>query len=276
MNNLDELIICIPTYKRKWPTILSLIRTNQDLTFNMFVRKDDYDIGYYDEPQFKLSNLKFIPIDNVECIGTTREVILQYSIQQGYKYCFMIDDTQYGLHDTTNRILKFSTILNACLKRFETDNCKDRAVAFNFSRKAFSTSVNKQKTYFISQLCQTYILNCEICKNYDLHFKKLNDVGIEDLCFYIEAADKDLIVLSDTRFIRIGECPSKKREGGCHYNMEGKTERETQNIRAYKLADYVNKYIVDKNFLQKVDSILHPGTFYYKFNTKYAKTKLIK
>lgn len=276
MNNLDKLIICIPTYKRKWPTILSLIRANQDLTFNMFVRKDDYDIGYYNEPQFKLSNLNFIPIDNVECIGTTREAILQYSIQQGYDYCFMIDDTQYGLHDTTNRISKFSTILNACLKRFETDSCKDRAVAFNFSRKAFSTSANKQKTYFISQLCQTYILNCKICKNYNLHFKKMNDVGIEDLCFYIEAADKELIVLSDTRFIRIGECSSKKREGGCHYNMEGKTERETQNIRAYKLANYVDKYVVDKNFLQKVDSILYPGTFYCKFNTKYAKTKLIK
>lgn len=275
---IDNLIICIPTYKRKWPSILSIIRTNQDLTFHMFVRKDDFNNKYYDEPQFKLNNLKLIPIDNVDCIGSTRESILQYAINFGYKYCFMIDDTQYGIHDTTNRVKYLSTILENCIKRFETDKYKDVAFAFNFSRKAFSTNLKKQKTYFISQLCQTYILNCDICKKYDLHFKSMQEVGIEDLDFYIEAADKGLIALSDTRFIRIGEHPSIKREGGCHYNMEGKTERDTQNIRADKLADYIikNDNIKDKLFLKRVDSVLYPGTYYYKFDTKYAKQKLIK
>ena len=46
---LDNLIICIPTYKRKWLSILPLIRQNQDLIFHLFVRKDDFDKGYYYE-----------------------------------------------------------------------------------------------------------------------------------------------------------------------------------------------------------------------------------
>lgn len=277
MSNLDSLIICIPTYKRKWPTILSTIRANQDLTFNMFVREDDYNNGYYNEEQFKLPNLKFIPINNVVCIGTTRDAILQYAINNGYKYCFMIDDTQYGIHDTTNRIKYLSTILENCIERFDEDKFKNKAIAFNFSRKSFVNTYGKTDTYFISQLCQTYILNCDLCKKYNMHFKAMNEVGIEDLDFYIESADRGLITLSDTRFIRIGEHPSIKREGGCHYNMEGKTERDTQNIRADKLMNYImtNNDIKDKNFLQKVDSVLYPGTYYYKFNTKYAKKKLL-
>lgn len=275
---LDKLIICIPTYKRKWLSILPLIRQNQDLMFHLFVRADDYENNYYNEEQFKLNNIKFIPMNNVVCIGTTRDYILQYAINNNYKYCFMIDDTQYGIHDTTNRIKYLSTILENCLKRFETDKYSDKAFAFLFSRKAFSTSLNKQKTYFISQLCQTYILNCDICKQYDLHFDAMNDVGIEDLCFYIKACDKGLIALSDTRFIRIGEHPSIKREGGCHYEMEGQTERHTQNIRADKLSNYImnDDNIKDKQFLKRVDSVLYPGTYYYKFDTKYAKQKLIK
>ena len=275
---LDNLIICIPTYKRKWLSILPLIRQNQDLIFHLFVRKDDFDKGYYYEKQFMLDNIRFIPITNVDCIGTTRDCILQYAIIKGYKYCLMIDDTQYGLHYITNKIKYLSTILKNCIDRFETDKYKDKAFSFVFSRKAFSTDLKRQKTYFLSQLCQTYILNCEICKKYDLHFKPMNEVGIEDLDFYIEACDKGLIALSDTRFIRIGEHPSIKREGGCHYNMEGTTERHTQNIRADKLADYImtNDNIKDKNFLKRVDSVLYPGTYYYKFNTKYAKQKLIR
>lgn len=276
-DDLSKLIICIPTYKRKWPAILSVIRANQDLIFNMFVRENDYEAGYYNDEQFKINNLKFVTLSNVNCIGTTREAILQYAINNGYKYCFMIDDTQYGIHDLTNSMKNLSSILKICIRRFETDKCNNAAVAFNFSRKAFTDANGIIETYFISQLCQTYILNCDICKKYDMHFKPMNEVGIEDLDFYIESASKGLIVLSDTRFIRIGEHPSVKREGGCHYNMEGKTERDTQNIRADKLADYImaNDNIADKNFLQKVNSILYPGTYYYKFNTKYAKKKLL-
>lgn len=274
----NSICICIPTYKRKWLSILSLIRQYKNLTFTLFVRRSEFNNGYYNEAQFKLQNIKFALLDNVNCIGETREAILQYCINNNYEYCLMIDDTQYGLHDTTNRIKGFDTILSNCIERFETDKYKDKAFAFVFSRKAFSTALNKQKTYFISQLCQTYILNCKICKEYDLHFKRMQDVGIEDLDFYIEACDKGLIALSDTRFIRIGEHPSIKREGGCHHNMEGSTERDTQTIRADKLAEYImnNADIKDKNFLKRVDSVLYVGTYYYKFDTKYAKQKLLK
>ena len=273
----DKLLICIPTYKRKWPSILPIIRQNDDLTFMLCVRKDEYLSGYYNEPQFNLQNIQYMLLDNVHCIGETREAILQYAINNNYNYCFMIDDTQYGLHDTTNRIKYLSTILDNCIERFETDKLKDKAFAFLFSRKAFSTTIKNQKTYFISQLCQTYILNCKICKDYDLHFKRMDEVGIEDLDFYIEAVNKGLVALSDTRFIRIGEHPSIKRDGGCHYEMEGKTNRDTQNIRADKLAVYINtRQDIDKNFLKRVDSVLYHGTYYYKFNTKYAKEKLCK
>lgn len=275
MNN--EMIVCVPTYKRKWPVILSCIRSNKNITFYLFVRKSDYDNHYYDDEQFKLKNIVFVPIENVNCIGETREAILQYAISNKYKYCFMIDDTQYGLQDITDTYKSLYSILNACISRFEEDSKKDTSFAFVFHRKV--KYVNRcLKTYFLSQLCQTYILNCDVCKKYNLHFKAMKDVGIEDLDFYIEAADKNLVALSDTRFIRVGEPASISREGGCHYNMEAATNCETQLIRAKKLINYItsNNCITDKNFLKIQQSILYPGTFYCKFDSEYARKKLIK
>lgn len=271
MYTLDDLIICIPTFKRKWPAILSLIRYTDDLTFYLCVREDDYNAGYYDEVQFKLPNIKYMLIKDVECIGETREQIIQQSIQMGYKFCLMMDDTQYGIHDTTNRITTLKTILQNCLNRFETDVYRKKAFAFNFARKAFSTTPKKQQTYFITQLCQTYILNLDVVKKYDLHFKKMSVVGVEDLTFYYEACKKKLVCLSDTRFIRIGQMPSTKKEGGCHYGNENRKERDVQNERFDILLRYFREHNYEGPLLKKVDSVLNPGTVYYKLNTKYAK-----
>lgn len=275
MQDLSKLIICIPSYKRDNPVILSTIAHTENLTFHLCVRRSEYENGYYDKPQFKLSNLKFILLDNVNCIGETREAILQESIKLGYKYCMMIDDTQFGLHDITNRIQNLKTILSNCIERFETDKFKDRAFAFIFSRKAFSTIPKKCKTYFISQLCQTYILNLDIIQKYDLHFKSMNTVGVEDLMFYYEAARKGLIALSDTRFIRIGLMPSVKKKGGCHTGNEKRNEQDVQNERFAILVNYCKQQNYTEPFIKRVDSILYPGTFYYKFDTKYAKKKLL-
>lgn len=277
MKDLSKLIVCVPTYKRKWPAVLSLIRYTDDIDFYLCVRKEDYEAGYYDEPQFKLPNLKFMVIDDVRCIGTTREAILRQSIELGYKYCFMLDDTQYGLHDTTNRIITLRTILHNCLERFESDKYADRAIAFNFARKAFSTIPKAQKTYFISQLCQTYIINLDLVQKYDLHFGAMDTVGVEDLMFYYTACNKGLVVLSDTRFIRIGQTPSTKKEGGCHYGNERRQERDVQNERFAIMLQYMDSLpeSYDKAFIKRVDSVLHPGTCYYKLDTKYAKKTLL-
>lgn len=276
MEDLSKLIICIPTYKRENPAILSLIRYTPNLDFYLCVRTSEYLSGYYDKPQFKLDNLKFMLLDEPQCIGETREQIMQRAIQDGYEYCLMIDDTQFGLHDTTNRITTLKTILSNCLKRFATDKYKDKAFAFIFSRKSFLNGPKKCKTYFLSQLCQTYILNLGICKEYDLHFKPMNVVGVEDLMFYYEAACKGLIALSDTRFIRIGLMPSVKKEGGCHVGNEKRHEQDVQNERFAILTKYYEEQGYTEPFIKRVDSVLYPGTFYYKFDTKYAKHKFIK
>lgn len=275
MNDLSKLIICIPSYKRDNPVILSTITHTDNLTFHFCVRRSDYENGYYDKPQFKLPNLKFMLLDNVNCIGETRDAILQESIKLGYKYCMMIDDTQFGLHDITNRIQNLKTILSNCIDRFETDKLKDKAFAFIFSRKAFSTVPNKCATYFISQLCQTYILNLDVIQKYDLHFKKMSIVGVEDLMFYYEAARKGLVALSDTRFIRIGLMPSVKKTGGCHVGNEKRNEQDVQNERFAILTNYCKQQNYTEPFIKRVNSVLYPGTFYYKFDTKYAKKKLL-
>lgn len=282
MRDISNLIVCVPSFRRKWPAILSFIRYTEDVTFYLCVRKEEYDNGYYNEVQFDLLNLKFMLLENVSCIGETRDAILQKSIELGYKYCLMMDDTQYGIHDTTNRIQTFKTILSNCIDRFETDPFANRAIAFNFARKAFSTDVKRQKTYFITQLCQTYIINLELVKKYDLHFKRMDVVGVEDLTFYAESYLKGLIVLSDTRFIRIGQMPSVKKSGGCHVGNEHRKERDVQNERFATMLKYFADNNLDINCIKYVDSVLYPGTGYYKFDCKkalklmYDKYHLIK
>ena len=273
MSNINDVMICVPTFKRKWPAILSFIRYTDNVKFHLFVRKDDYDAGYYDEPQFKLDNVEFVILEGVRCIGTTRESILQEAIRRGYKYCMMIDDTQYGLHDTSDRIKTFKTMVETCLERFDKDVHRHKAFAFNYSRKAFTNSLDKCEVYFISQLCQTYILNLDIIQKYDLHFKPMDEVGIEDLTFYYEACAKGLVALSDTRFIRIGQTPSTKKTGGCHDGNEKRSEQDVQNERCALLKEYFEKMGYNEPYLKRVDSVLFPGTFYYKLNTRYAREK---
>lgn len=275
-DRLKEMIICIPTYKRKWPSILACIRLNQDLDFTMFVRKDDYETGYYDEPQFKLDNLNFVVIDGVHELGMTREKMLQYAINKGYKYCMQIDDSQFGLQDITGQYVRLSEIINECLLRFETDKHKDKAFVMNFIRNV--ENVESFQQYFLSQLCQTFILNCKVCKQYDLHFYSLDECGLEDLSFVIHAADKGLIELSDARFIRIGRPGSVVGEkGGCHEEDDKNKYLQLNIKRAKDIERYVMNCndIKDKQFLLVKQSILYPGTTYCKFNCDYARRKLL-
>lgn len=273
-DRLNDLCITIPTYKRKWPNFLQLVRQCDNLTFHVFVRENDYNNGYYNEPQFDLPNIKFVLLNDVHELGETRERMLQYAINNNYKYNLQMDDSQYGLQDTTGKINYFDSILLNCINRFETDIYKDKAFAFNFARKAYSNNIKKQKTYFLSQFCQTFILNCEICKQYDLHFHCLDYCGLEDLSFIIHAVNKGLIELSDTRFIKTGTAPClPSSKGGCHdCNYKELNRKRVEGIYNYVMS---TDNIIDKNFLQKVDSILYPETYYYKFNTKYAKKKLL-
>lgn len=275
MTNLPDVIVCVPTYKRKWPAILSLIRYTPNVTFTLCVRKEDYDAGYYDDAQFNLPNIEYMLLTNVKCIGTTREFIVQESIRRGYKYCMMIDDTQYGIHDIHNRMHTFSGILRNCVNRLETDVLRDKAFGLNFTRKTFKQKFSSEETYFVSQLCQTYILNLDVIKKYDLHFGAMDTVGVEDLIFYYEACRKNLVCLNNTRFIRIGQMPSVKKEGGCHYGNERKCEQDVQNERFAILEQYVKTMNYTEPYLKRVDSILYPGTFYYKLDTKTAKKMIV-
>lgn len=272
-----EFIICIPTYKRKWPTILSCIRLNQDLEFVMFVRKEDYDNGYYNEPQFKIDNLKFITIDNVEELGMTREKILQYAIDNNYKYCMQIDDSQFGLQDVSDKYRKLSEIIEYCIKRFKNDKYKDKAFAMNFCREAYY--IRPYDQYFISQLCQTFILNCKVCKEHDLHFRNLNECGLEDLAFTIEAVDKGLVELTDTRFIRVGRPGAVRGEkGGCHDDDNENKYRELNIRRTNTIINYVknNNNIKDKLLLEVSRDFFHLNLFYCRFNDVYARKKILK
>lgn len=242
----------------------------------MFVRKDDYEAGYYNKPQFKLNNLSFVAIDGVHELGMTREKILQYAINNSYDYCMQIDDSQFGLQDITGQHVRLSEIIDECLLRFKTDKYADKAFAMNFIRDVEDVKLFKQ--YFLSQLCQTFILNCKVCKQYDLHFHSLDNCGLEDLSFVIHAADKGLIELTDARFIRIGRPGSVVGEkGGCH----GEDDKDKYLQLNIKRAKDIEKYVMncddikDKQFLLVRQSILYPGTTYYTFDCEYARRKLL-
>lgn len=263
----NDMMICIPSYKRKNPRILSFIQKNPQIQFFFCVRKDEYENGFYNEPQFTLNNISFMLLENVHCIGETREQIMQNCIKLQKKYCFMIDDTQF---DFKYDDYSFDEILKYCLERLQNNKYADKAFSFIFSRK------HSNELYFGSQFCQAYILNLDIIKEYDLHFKPMNEVGIEDLTFYCEAAQKGLIALCDGRIVRVGEIPSVKKEGGCHVGNEHREEIDVQNERHAKFIAYYEKMHYDKRFIQKVNSILFPGSWYYKFDTLRVRKMLIK
>lgn len=272
---MDNVIICIPTYRRKWPSILSCVRLNSSLTFHMFVRKKDYDDGYYNCEQFKISNLKLIPMTDVDEIGMTREKMLEYAIEHHYKYCMQIDDSQFGLQDIYGKIFWLEDIIKTCINELEKDKNYDRIFCINFARKIDGNKIGIN--YFFKQMVQTFIINCDVCKKYNLHFDNIHDCGLEDILFAIRAVDKGLIEFTDSRFIRIGRPGSIKGEvGGCH-DTDGDKYIAINKAKTDKLIEYIEnaKDISDKKLLLAKPSVWYPGTFCCQLNTNYAKEKLL-
>ena len=266
----QRLCICIPTYKRKWPNILQLVRSEPRLPFYMFVRKSEWEAGYYDEPQFKIDNLHFVQLDNVKELGETREAIMQWARDNNYNFCMQIDDSQFGIMDISKIDDGLEHILIECMRRFRTDKCKDRAFAYDFARHITKDYDHKNhETYFLGMLCQTFIINVDLCKKYDMHFQSVEVGGIEDLPFYFTGMDNGLVCLSDYRFLKAGREPCQQKAhitGGCHTN-------ETSPLRYRQTKVYpkwLDDHIKDKNLF------LHMGKFnMHLLNRQYAIKKLV-
>ena len=274
MSKIDDInnniLICIPTYRRQFIDAMCMIKNNPQIRFNICVRKDEYENGYYDIPFFDGNdNVRFIKLENVDDIGTTREAILNYAYDHDYKYVLMIDDTIYSIVNI-GRKMSFVGILHNCLDRLENDPLASKAFGFIFPYHS-----QRLDTYFNTQLCQTYILNTKVCKENDLHFYRLKEVGVEDLYFYYQAVKKGLVALSDKQFVRIGQHPSApNRKGGCH--DENKRGSDEQTERMNKLLEVIeNDSEHDKEYIEKVHSVLYPGTQYIKMNTQLCYDRLI-
>lgn len=220
----DNLVICVPTYKRKNPKILKMVADNPNVEFHFCVRRELYEQGFY-QHLLNIKNIRIVPFNNLTNIGNTRREIVNFANWLGKKYCMMIDDTQTEIYDYKKQTNDLKIITDDIIQRFEEDNFQYYAASFTIGKR----KKKEQHLYFQGQLCQVFILNLEVLNRYGINFKDCDEVGIEDLAFNIDCIAKGLINLSDSRYVRRGLPPCLNKEGGNHHESDNYDEQYLQN-----------------------------------------------
>lgn len=266
--------ICIPTYKRKDILAFELIKNNAEVIFDLCVRKEEFESGFYDEPQFKLPNIRFTLLQDVHDIGDTRQRILEIAEDEGYKYCMMLDDTVSKLKHNSDRM---KDIIEQVEDRFETDPLADRAVAFIFGRKLGRKDVK----YFGGQLMTGYVFNVQNCMKYDLRFHRTTFCGIEDLDFFIQMLMKSCIMLSDNSYVVKSLKPCSFKSGGTHDGTNPQDDANKYNAK-FQLLDAWIKTVYDSkgifsvyrsNFVESADGT---NRFILRLDQDMARLMLIE
>lgn len=244
MNMNNVCMICIPTYNRKTPHILKLISEQSNCIFNLCVRHEELESGFYDS--FKnIKSIKLIDLGfNIHDLGETRRRIINLCISQNAKYCLMLDDGVDSIINCENPFMPLSAIINIVIDKINKDTLVNKVIGFTFYKqrnvKEDGTSIllntiNNYK-YFGFTPSQTVLLNIEMLKKYHINYSSISKHGIEDLAFFGDCLKKGLIFCSDKNFVYSGLEANMPKLGESHNNEtfeENEKRYDNMNIKCF-------------------------------------------
>ena len=218
MNNNWKLYV--PTYMRKSPRILEMLKKDKNLEMTFFVRKDLFENGYYNELK-NIDRLEFVLLENVHDLGDTREQMMIHAKKNNIKYVVMFDDCIDSLIDVNDLSKPISNCINECVNRLMTDKLKEFCIMFEFYRKSrHYSNMPLSSKYFLENPIQAFIVNVDLAFKEKINFHTKEIVGVEDEAFFAETLQHGLITCSNSDFIIDGELPGVKKEGGDHHNND--------------------------------------------------------
>lgn len=244
---MKRYAICIPTYKRKQPLCLKMLKEDSNVELNLFVRQELLDEKFYDELE-KRDRVNVISLGyGLHELGETRERIMQWCRDNEVKYCVMLDDGVYNIQssifsdiDSAYHITRTielmcnrmdwekENVIGASFMKYEAMNCYEHKTTLD---------KNIVEEYYLANVpTQAVLLDIKKCEKYDLHYKSLDKVGFEDCAFFVDALKKGCLYASAPQWLFAAIVPNAVKPGGSHEkttNLEYKYDFQMKRCKEY-------------------------------------------
>lgn len=254
--------ICIASYSRPEASLLHEMKQNPIFKDSLlFIRKEEYDI-YEKWGDF----FKIIKLSNVDNIGDTRRVLVNYCVKHGIDSMYMLDDdineVQYLIPSRTSggvECMRTYSVVNQVKKAVDPiafmmwqyiidEKCSQEVVLSAPVYRPFSWALkhkNAKLQYNAADCIQCIKLNIKMLYDNDINYRSTKIVGPSDYALQFECMSKGLktIQLKD---IEYGAKAMGDGEGGCsasEYNvlfngdmnkvMEDRHRRFMENVCGY-------------------------------------------
>lgn len=244
MNEKNYIVTCL-TYKRKDPKIFTMLREDKTLTIYFGVRREELNAGFYEDWKTLefADRIKFIPLDNVIDAGDTRQKILDWCYDKGYKYVVQFDDTVRFLRNTCAPYISTSSIIRSAIDVIEAHDKKP--IGFVFDRPG-SKNYKIRKTYI-----QAWIIDVQRLHASGVKFRCVKDVGWDDFVFSWEVHNAGYFTVTDPHLIRFAKStyPWANEAGGTHVGESFDVESmiAKNNARCVKAKQFLEETFGAKN-----------------------------
>lgn len=225
---MSELFrICVPTYKREKPLCLQLLEKDESIVLHLYVRKAEYESGFYDGIKQKRIVFHLIS-DNTVDIGDTRKQVLESCIEDKVKYCVMLDDsvTDIFIFDEKDRP---TSVINYAIELMKYDELHDYVADFAFAKYGsidndgslvvLDRSFIDEKRYFTTFPCQCHIIDVNKIKAAGITYHAVADCGFEDANFLGDIIKAGLVVIGRKYICFNAAYANKLKTGGTHTVM---------------------------------------------------------
>lgn len=237
--------IYVPTYKRKNPKILAFLK-DKEIRLHLCVRHEtvkDYEhLKSYN--RFSIDDrLSIVDLgDGIKDIGETRKKIIEHCLSKRLKYCIMFDDGLTNVLDLSDKYTSISTSIKKAinfLKKKQTEHKEVFCYTFYRAGNNF-LGVDKKDEYFVGFPLQAEIIDLNYIRRYNINFKSMKEVGLEDIAFFVDAVKEGLIFVSDQNICIEGKLPNAIEEGGNHQEDVKAFEKKRDDSHK-QLMSYVGK-----------------------------------
>ena len=242
--SVSEYEICIPTLNRLNPLCFNMLRENEQIHLNMFVRQELLDQGFYDSWK-DMDRVNVISLGyGLEELGETRERIMDWCRMHKVKYCLMLDDgvKRVYLNDGVDRSI--NAVMTRAITRLKNDRFGAKCIGMTL-HKIFGIKDDQSKLcpslpkrdYFNVVPTQAVLLDVERVSSAGLHYRSLKRVGFEDCAFFVDAIKKQCVYAADDNICFDAIVPNAKKSGGSHanlnYDLETKYDKQMKRCFEY-------------------------------------------
>lgn len=247
---MENYIVNVVSYKRSNNTTCNRLKNTQ-LNWRVFV----YHFDPFLQEYLKNYNSHVFIINSMDFanLSIKRQLVLDESIKDGYKYCYMLDDDIENIYLVRDGRLQYEISLSSALDKLYV------ALKNNQYLVALSASYNKADTFKeiekYKSICNNIIFNLNEYKKYNVKYNK--DSKCEDAEFTIDLILEGAIPGRLNSIVMKNTLQGGTTHDGLSYRFE-KTNRflEEGSYLANKYSKYKNAFEFDENHFKIKTSLL--------------------